>query len=196
MMAGNHTQVRKNDCPHVRSIRPLKTTKYFQMRKILIAAILPVLLFACAKEEKTNVQFRTPTCADTTDDGIFEAYTSSETAELLRYHGTVPDSPDRSYIAFNNITSHVLYNNAIIYDPVFQYKQNKPAQVYVYLPYEVEKYYSWTNYSGDTTNTLNIPIYNARLMHLVPGCYRIYYIFSAPNFGTIYSKGHYDIEIK
>lgn len=166
------------------------------MKKILIAAILPVLLFSCAKEEKTNVQFRTATCADTTDDGKFEAYTSAEIGELLRYHGTIPDSPNNNYIAYTGMTSRVLYNNSVIYDPAFRYKQKSPAQLYVYLPYDVEKYYTWTNYSSDTTDTLNIAIYNARLQHLLPGCYRLYYIFSEPNFGKIFTKGHYDIEVK
>lgn len=166
------------------------------MKKILIAALLPVLFFSCAKEEDTNVQFRTPTCADTTDDGRFEEYTSSEKAELLKYYKSIPDAEDTSAIAYTKMTSHVLYNNAVIYDPVFVYKQKKTTQLFVYMPYELEKYYSWTNTSTDTTDSLNIAIYNVRLQHFSPGCYRLYYIFSEPNYGKIYTKGHYDIEIK
>lgn len=168
------------------------------MKKILIATALPFLLFACAKEDDVNPGFREPTCEDTTDDGQFENFTLPERSQLLGKYLSIPETEDEGVIAYKYMTSRELFNNSIIYDPSFIYKLNKPAQLFVYMPLKTQQqqYYSWTRQSLDTSKIDTINIYNARLQSLQPGCYRLYYVFSDTDTGTVYTKGHYDIQIK
>jgi hypothetical protein len=168
------------------------------MKKILITALLPLLFFACAKEEDVNPGFRTPSCEDTTDDGKFEKYTQSEIAQFLDRYTFVPDVESDTVISYKYMTSRELFNNSIIYDPTFIYKLKRPAQLFMYMPLKTqqEQYYSWTRRSLDTSVIDTINIYHARLQSLQPGCYRLYYVFSDTDTGTVYTKGHYDIQIK
>lgn len=181
-----------------------KKHTYQLMKKILFIALLPVVLVACEKEENTNEQFQLPTCADSTDEGIFEKFTTAEKEELLKFHISVPETEDGSAIAFTHMTSRILHNESVIYDPVFQYKQLKPTHALLYLPYKTGTYYSWNHISDNLTDTLEFSIYNVRHLQLTPGCYRLYYVFAdlpivtdtSTSYGTVFTKGHYDIEIK
>jgi hypothetical protein len=168
------------------------------MKKLLIVALLPLLFIACAKEEDINPQFRTPTCEDTADDGKFEAFTQPETAQFLKYYNMIADTELTAAAPWTYITGHQLFNRSIQYEPFMVYKIKQPVQFFMYMPLKTqqEQYYSWTRKSLDTSKTDTINIYNVRLLNLQPGCYRMYYVFSDTDTGVVYTKGHYDIEIK
>jgi hypothetical protein len=168
------------------------------MKKLLITALLPLLFVACAKEEDINPQFRTPSCEDTTDDGKFESYTQSETAQFLKYYQVIADTEYTAFAPSTYISGHQLFNSGIDYAPYFVYKIKQPVQFFMYMPLKTqqEQYYSWTRTSLDTSKTDTINIYNVRLLNLQPGCYRLYYVFSDTDTGTVYTKGHYDLQIK
>lgn len=171
------------------------------MKKILFIALLPVILIACEKEENTNEMFRTPDCTDTTDDGIFEKYTTSEEATFLRFYSSIPEKEVADAVPYIAMSSRTLYNASPIYDPLLLFKLNQKAQLFVYMPYTTGKYYSWTNIYSNTTDTLSVAIYNVRSMNLTAGCYRLYYIFSDStytdtSYGKVLTKGHFDFEIK
>lgn len=168
------------------------------MKKLFLIALLPILVAACAKQDDNNPSFRTPTCSDTTDDGIFENYSNSEAAQFLKYYKNIPATPDTTVLKFLQISSHTLYNKAILYDPYIYYKVNRPTLCFVYLPLQTQQqeYYSWVQTVSDTSQVDTIAVYNARLLNLQRGCYRLYYVFSDTDTGTVFNKGHYDIEIK
>jgi hypothetical protein len=168
------------------------------MKKLLIVALLPLLFYACAKEDDTNPGFREPSCEDTTDDGLFEKYTLSEEVQFLKDYKVIPEVESDTIIRYKYISSRELFNRSIIYDPIFVYKLKRPAQLFIYMPLKTqqEQYYSWSRRSTDTSMIDTINLYNARLQALQPGCYRLYYIFSDTDTGTVYTKGHYDIQIK
>lgn len=171
------------------------------MKKILLIALLPVAIMACEKEENVNEQFRTPNCSDTTGEGIFEKYTTSEEATFLKYYHTVPETEVSGAVEYIGITSRILYNASHVYEPVFQFKLNQKSQVHLYMPYVTGKTYSWTNIYTNTTDTQSLAVYNVRNLDLTPGCYRLYYIFSDStytdtSYGKVLTKGHFDITIK
>lgn len=169
------------------------------MKRLLIAAILPVLFFACNKEEEDlNPPLRTPTCADTTDDGVFEKFSKSEEAQFLSAYKYVPDTEFKQVIRYKYLNSHILFNNGIDYSPYLVYRVNRPVKVFVYLPFysQQEQYYSWVQTAVDSSRNDTINLYNARELALQAGCYRLYYVVADNNSDTVYTKGHYDIEIK
>lgn len=167
------------------------------MKKILIVALLPFALYSCEKDEDTNPKFRDVTCADTTDDGKFEEYTLPESTEFLRFYDTVPDAPDPNFLTYVKMSSRILYNNTIIYDPVFTYRQTKKSNLIIYLPTGgPEKYFSWVQNSTVTDTTVNVAIYNARRIGLPEGCHRLYYVFADTTWGRVLDKGHFDIEVR
>ena len=173
------------------------------MKRIALVALLPFLFVACAKEEITNEGFRPPTCADTSDDGKFEKFTTSEAFQFLRFNLEVPEVEDPSALAFKYITSRELFNRSVIFDPILVFKRNRPLQFHMYMQYRIiqENYYSWTSLRTDTAGIDTINIHNLRQLGLQPGCYRLYYVFSDTTsrdsvHGKVLTKGHYDIEVK
>ncbi|HRO42417.1 MAG TPA: hypothetical protein PL009_06255 [Flavipsychrobacter sp.] len=170
------------------------------MKKVLIAALLPVLFFACAKEEVTNPVFRDPTCADTTDEGMFEKFTQPESVEFLRYFKVIPDTEFKWVVRYQHINSRILYNRSVDYNPFITYRVNKPAKIFAFLPFpnQPEQYYSWVVNAPDTSIDYQVNLYHLRAQspQLQTGCYRIYYVVSDVDTGTVYTKGHYDLEIK
>ena len=172
------------------------------MKRVLIAALLPLLFFACAKEDETNPAFREPSCADTTDDGHFEKYTLPEQVQFLKYFKWVADTEWHGYIRYNYINGHVLYNRNLDYNPILVYRPENGHKVkffgYIPLKTQQEQYYSWVNESSDSSRNDTINIYQLRELNpqLQPGCYRLYYIFAEADSTIVYSKGHYDFEIK
>jgi len=170
------------------------------MKKILVAAVLPILLFACAKEEETNPAFRVPTCADTTDEGRFEAFTQPESIEFLRYFRVVPDTEFKSVVRFQTINSRILYNRGVDYNPYITYSLRKEAKIFAFMPYpnQPEQYYSWVVNAPDTNSEYTVNLFHLRQQspQLQAGCYRIYYVISNTDTGIVYTKGHYDLEVK
>lgn len=170
------------------------------MRKLVIAAIMPVLFFACAKEENTNPAFREPTCADTLDDGIFENYTAPETVEFLRYFRSVPPMPVPNVVRYHYINSRTLYNRGVDYSPYVTFNFKRPAMVFAFVPFpnQPEQYYSWVLNAEDTLQEYKVNLYHLRQHEpkLQPGCYRMYYVVSDSDTGVVFTKGHYDFEIK
>jgi len=169
--------------------------------KRLFIAILPLILFSCAKEENINVGFREPTCQDTTDDGRFEEFTSSEMAQFLTDSIRFINNFGVDSIADMYISGRELRNNEIFYDPYIVYRLKTPADFYMYIPTKEaqEQYYTWEvpyNSIWDQ-DSVKINIYNIRPLQLEPGCYRMYYVFTTPDsMRMVITKGHYDIEIK
>ena len=170
------------------------------MKKLLIADVLPIMLFSCAKEEKTNPLFREPTCADTTDEGKFEAYTMPEATEFLRFHKVIPDTPYSKVVRYQVMSGRVVYNRRVDYNPFIVYRMNKPVKIFGYLPFpnQPEKYYSWVVNAPDTSQDYRMNVYQLREHNpiLEPGCYRLYYVVSDMMTDTVYTKGHYDVEVK
>lgn len=169
------------------------------MKKLLIMAVLPLLFFACAKEEDVNPPLPSPTCADTTDDGIFEKFNSPETALFLRKYKNIPETEDSSALGVHYITSREIENKGTIYDPKFIYLPRRPIQMMVYLPYyrNTQQVYSWVRSANfNTTDPDTVNIFNARLLNLPVGCYRLYYVVSDTGYGKVYTKGHYDLTIR
>lgn len=167
------------------------------MRNLLFVAVMSMMLFSCDKDKDPIPQFRTPSCTDTTDDGKFEAFTEPEAHEFLRFYKSVPDSADNSALSYVGISSHILYNNSIAYDPVFKYKQNRPTNLVIYMPIGgPEKYFSWVRNNDNITDTATVAIFNARSLSLSEGCYRLYYVFADSAFGKVLNKGHMDIEVR
>ena len=170
------------------------------MKRILLAAILPVLFIACAKEDDVNPSFRTPTCTDTTDDGKFEAYTLPEQTEFLRWFRTVPETEDTTAIRYHYLNARILYNRGVDFNPYLVYRTNRPITFFGYLPLQTQagQYYSWIRTTIDSSLNDTISLYQLRELspQLQPGCYRLYYIFSDTDTGTVFTKGHYDLEIK
>lgn len=166
------------------------------MKKLLFIALLPLAILSCEKEEDTNPQFREATCEDTTDDGVFEEYTQPEANAFLSIYELVPTTANTSALAYVGMTSRTLYNNSIVYDPSFRYKQNQTTNLIIYLPLETPyKYYSWVRNDTATHDTLSVPIYNVRDLNLPVGCHRLYYVFADTANGTVLNKGHFDFEI-
>lgn len=170
------------------------------MKRLFIAAVLPVLFFSCAKEEVTNPAFRAPSCEDTTDDGRFEAFTMPESTQFLSSFKNIPDQEVPGVIRYQFLNNRTLYNNGVDYSPYMVYRINQPVLFFAYMPFknQQEKYYSWLQTSADTSRNDTINLYNLRKLQpqLQPGCYRIYYVFSDSDTTTVLSKGHYDIEVK
>ncbi|MBS1782961.1 MAG: hypothetical protein JSS78_07830 [Bacteroidetes bacterium] len=170
------------------------------MKKFLLAAMLPILFFSCAKEEVTNPLFRTPSCADTTDDGVFEAFTLPEKAQLLRYFKIIPDTQINFVMRYQNINGRVLYNRITDYNPFIRFRTNLPVKIFAWMPFSQnnEKYYSWVVNAPDTSMDYTVNIYQLRDQYpqLLNGCYRIYYAVSSSDTGIVYTKGHYDFEVR
>lgn len=170
------------------------------MKRLLIAAILPVIFFSCAKEEITNPAFRAPTCADTTDDGVFEAFTAPEKVELLRHFKYVPDTEFHYVMRQNTINDRTIHNRGVDYNPYITYQFYVPAKVFAWVPIpnQPEKYYSWVVNAPDTASEYKVNLYQLRQLspQLQAGCYRVYYVVSTSDTGIVYSKGHYDLQIK
>lgn len=170
------------------------------MKKILLAAIFPFLLIACAKEEVTNPSFRSPTCVDTTDEGIFENFTMPETVEFLRFFTVIPDSAYYRGLDSVFINGRVLYNRGIDYNPYIGFKCDTAARIFAFVPFsnQPEQYYSWVIDAWDTSQTYQVNLYHLRQQdpQLQAGCYRVYYVVSSSDTGFVYNKGHYDFEIK
>ncbi len=170
------------------------------MKRILVAAVLPFLFIACAKEENTNPGFRVPNCADTTDEGRFEHYTKPEFTQFLRFFKNVPDTEDTSVVRYQMINGRLLYNRSVDFNPYIIYRMKKPAKIFAFLPFpnQPEKYYSWVVNAVDTTTDYHVNLYHLRTLQpqLQLGCYRLYYVVSDVDTGTVYTKGHYDLEIK
>lgn len=173
------------------------------MKKLLIAALLPLFFFSCDKNENTNIGFREPTCADTTDEGIFEDFTSAEKAQFLLTDTAIviPNMELDSVVNSKYISGRILRNNEIFYEPYLVYKLHRPANFHMYMPTKEaqEQYFSWfmpwQQASGQ--DSVKINIYNVRQMQLEPGCYRLYYVFTDTGaIRTVLTKGHYDIEIR
>ncbi len=170
------------------------------MKRLLIAAALPLVFFSCAKEEVTNPAFREPTCSDTTDEGIFEHFTQPEAAEFLRWFRFVPDT-GFSPMFYQNINDRILYNRATTsYSPYIKFMPMLRGKMFVYMPFpnQPEKYYSWVETTTDTTVETRINIYHLRELNpqLQSGCYRLYYVYATTDSGFVLDKGHYDIEVK
>ncbi|RYG51225.1 MAG: hypothetical protein EOO01_08955 [Chitinophagaceae bacterium] len=156
------------------------------------------IIFGCDKQENTNIGFREPTCQDTTDDGVFETFTSSETAQFLDTLN-VPETGVDTLIQYMQISGRELRNDQIFYEPYLRYKLSRPAEFYLYLPYknQQEHYYAWPKQVNNIEDTVKVNIYNVRPEQLDEGCYRLYYVFVDTGASrTVLSKGHYDIEIK
>jgi hypothetical protein len=168
------------------------------MKRLFLLAALPLLFFACAKEEVENPGFREPSCEDTTDDGRFEDYSGSEAAQFLWKYTNVPATQNDSVLDFIKITNRVLNNNGVDYYPYILYKAKRAVTVHTYVPLKIQQqqYYSWVNKYSDTSKVDTIRLYQMRKLNLQPGCYRAYYIYSDNDTGTVYTKGHYDIQIK
>lgn len=170
------------------------------MKRLFIAALLPVLMFSCAKEENTNPAFREVTCGDTTDDGIFEQYTLPERLELLRDFTLVPDTPFKGVVRSQYIDTRILHNWAVDYSPYITYHFNVPAKIFAWMPYpnQPEQYYSWVVDAPDTSLDYQVNLYHLRQQspQLQTGCYRIYYAVGTPDTSMVYTKGHYDIEVR
>jgi len=171
------------------------------MKHVLLLAILPFIFFSCEKQQQnTNIGFREPNCVDTTDDGIFEAFTNAEAGQFLKNYAVVPDSEDLTFLTQKYITGRLIRNNEIFYDPYFVYKINKPANFYMYLPTKKmqEEYQSWNIPYNPAKDSVKINLYNIRTLRLDPGCYRLYYVFTDTSVKKtmVLSKGHYDIEIR
>jgi hypothetical protein len=180
------------------------------MKKLLLAAFLPVLMLSCAKEEVTNPVFRTATCSDTTDEGRFENFTAPEFEEFLRYFRAVPDTeyrfkvaPDSDFMPVvrrQSINSRILYNRGVDYNPYITYKLRRPAKVFAFLPFpnQPEQYYSWVVNVEDTASEYKVNLFHLRQQNpqLQAGCYRVYYVISDVDTGMVFTKGHYDLEIK
>lgn len=171
------------------------------MKKILIAALLPLFIISCDKNENTNIGFREPNCADTLDEGIFEDFTSSEKAQFIKDTIVIPAVELDSTVASKYISGRLLRNNEIFYEPFLVYRLNRPAHFNMYMPTKEaqEQYFSWFMpwESAQSLDSVKINIYNARQMQLEPGCYRLYYVFTDTGaVKTVLTKGHYDIEIR
>lgn len=170
------------------------------MKKILIAAILPMLFFACAKEEETNPAFRPPTCEDTTDEGRFEKFTLPESAQLLQHFKNVPDAEIPGIVDDQFISNRILFNRNADYNPYISYKLNRAAKIFVAMPFpnQPEQYYWWVVTATDTSVDYKINLFQLREQkpQLQTGCYRLYYMISDTDTGTVFTKGHYDLQIK
>jgi hypothetical protein len=166
------------------------------MKKLVLFAFLPIIFIACNRDETiVNDPFRTPTCQDTTDDGVFEEFNSPETASFLKYYEDVPTSRDTSAIRYTFMSSNVLLNYGFEYEPYFVYNQKKHLDLRVYLAYGNNQFYTWHSVSPWVDSPIHVAIYNARLLKLAPGCYRAYYVLADTAFGKVVDKGHYDISI-
>jgi len=170
------------------------------MKRLVIAAVLPILFFSCAKEENTNPSFREATCADTTDDGLFEQYTRPEKTELLRYFRVVPDTAFKGVVRRQMIDTRVLHNRAVDLSPYIRYRFNVPVKIFAWMPYpnQPEQYYSWVVDALDTAMDYQVNLFQLRQQspQLQKGCYRIYYAVGTTDTGIVYTKGHYDIEVR
>ncbi len=169
------------------------------MKKLLIAALLPLLIFACAKEEDINPPLTTPTCEDSTDDGVFREFNLPETSLLLLPDSLeIPDTETPGIVDTMYMTSRVLRKNSIIYDPKFVFRPNRPMHVSMYLSYykSSNKLYTWYQFVNDTSKNVEYNIYNARELNLEDGCYRMYYVFEDSARRQVLTKGHYDLTVK
>jgi hypothetical protein len=163
---------------------------------LFCCAALSLLFSACDKEDTVNTGFRTPDCADTLDDGRFELFNAPETSRFLNFYKEVPETEKTLALAFQYLDGKKLVNTAIDYLPVFRYKALEPVAVYGYFAYGDNQYYSWTRTAFPGSDTSFIPIYNVRNLNLQPGCYRFYYVVSDTGLKKVFTKGHYDLEIK
>jgi len=78
------------------------------------------------------------------------------------------------------------------------YRINRPVKMFAFMPLKTqqEQYYSWVQTPVDSSKNDTINLYNVRNLALQTGCYRVYYVVSDTDTGTVFTKGHYDIEIK
>jgi hypothetical protein len=192
------------------------------MRNVCRSLIfLPLLLLACNKHNDefkqpkiTPALLREPSCSDTTDDGIFETWNSTEDSLILPgpTHYSVPDSLvvpgylrqlsllSRSIsLSAQSFTIKVVYDTGVMWTTQF-YLVNKTTgdiegQAYAAGPAKP---------NGDSlTQQLTLSDGSG----LTPGCHRLYYFgWKAPGPGritggqildsmTVLFKGHFDVEV-
>lgn len=166
------------------------------LRKLALIALLPLAIISCDKKDDVNTGLRTPTCTDTTDDGKFEDYNAPETALFLKLYQDVPKDEDKSAVKLLKITTRRMINESQEREPRLVYYNNKPTILWAYLPYGDNLYYSWKRYSMPSADSAEVALYNARNLNLTPGCYRVYYIYSDTGSKKVFTKGHYDFEVR
>ncbi len=169
------------------------------MKKILSVVILSFILFSCDKQANTNIGFREPTCSDTTDEGKFESFTNAEYAQFLNNYQIVPGIQVDSVVKQMYIKGRLLRNREVFYDPYLVFRLYRPADFYMYMPTKEsqEQYQSWVIPWNPSVDSQRANIYNVRARLLEPGCYRLYYVLvDTGKTKTVFTKGHYDIEIR
>lgn len=173
-----------------------KNRTHLMLRRALALLLLVSFLFGCDKKDEVNTGLRTPTCSDTTDDGQFETFNAPETARFLNGYKSVPTGEDKSALKELFITSRKMINESQERAPRLIYTNNKPVLVWAYLPYGDNLFYSWRSSAYVASDSVSIALFNARNLNLTPGCYRVYYIFSDTGSKQVFTKGHYDFEVR
>ncbi len=97
------------------------------------------------------------------------------------------------------IKGRLLRNREVFYDPYLVFRLYRPADFYMYMPTKEsqEQYQSWVIPWNPSVDSQRANIYNVRARLLEPGCYRLYYVLvDTGKTKTVFTKGHYDIEIR
>ncbi len=169
------------------------------MKKVLLALTLPIIMIACAKEEDVNPPLSTPTCEDTTDDGVFVDFNKTERALFINDSLEVPDVATTEIVDTMFLSGRVVRNYQNFYTPSFVFKPKRPMHVTLHLPYRrnEQKDYSWYRYVHPLTDdSVVFNIYNVQQVQLDEGCYRLYYVFEDSARTKVLNKGWYDLIIK
>ncbi len=166
------------------------------LRKLLFLSLFPTLLFSCDKTDDVNTGLSIPTCEDSTNDGRFEAFNAPETSHFLNFYDEVPDAEIAGSIDTIRLTSRRLINEDQSFEPALIYSQLRPGIMWAYLSYGDNQFYSWMRESLIAADSMQISVYNARNLALTPGCYRLYYVFSDTGYHRVFTKGHYDIQVR